>query len=319
MAEANTVATPYTTDAGAVKDRIDTLSKQVADGYKSLPTMQDTIAQRVQAEEGFIQPTAEARGKLIQQLMEHDKVVASTYADKNSATFVEDPMARSRIQNSSEAPLWGSVSALGADIATRRALLGDVISRAVEAKKAELLAQQAEVDNLWKTLGLYQAERERNDKQEALTYQDAGDKIVGLNAKGEIKVTIPKASLADANTKAILDAIRKDPTSKPATTSAPETALSPEEAAKQLAKQAYQNMTAPQKLSFLEGKMNKGIPLSADELSDYTRIKGGNKPVDLSGALKTLDVKLPSPEKKGNLTLGTEGGMKGFSIEGLRF
>lgn len=322
MAEATTVATPYTTDAGAVKDRIDALTKTVSEGYKNIPSVQDTLAKKTYEEEGFIQPTAEARGKMLQTLMEHDKAVAENYANKNSSTFIENPMARSAIQNAQEAPLWGTISSLGSDIATRRALLGDAITRAMEAKKMEMASQQTELDNLWKTLGLYQTQEDKKKEAEKLTYQDAGDKIVGLNAKGQIVVTIPKGTPGDASTQALLDSIKKDSiatksTGTTTTTAGGETTISPEEAAKQALKQKYASMTPAQKKAFLTQKMNSGIPLTTDELNDLTKLNAGqNTGPDLSSALSKLNINPNALTTKPStgLNLGGTSGLSGLNL-----
>jgi len=162
-----TVSPTYTPEGGALQGRIESLTRAVSEGYKMAPTVRESLARSVAAEEGMIEPLAEERGNLISQLFEIDKGLAQKYAAPESEMYIEDPMARERAISGRESALWGALSRLNALIGTRRAMMGDVISRGLDIYTAGLKAQEAELENAWKQLQrIDEAEKEKRRREE---------------------------------------------------------------------------------------------------------------------------------------------------------
>jgi len=210
-----TVSDTYTGDEGALMARQKSLTEAIQQGYKQAPTVQQSLASAVESEEGMIGPLAEERGNIVKALFEHDKNLASRYAEPTSPMYIEDPLARERAVAAPESTLWGALSRLNALIGTRKALLGDVISRGMDIYTAGLKAQEAELENVWKQLErLERKEKEEEDKRRweaeyALKVAELGKKA-GEETEAERKRRITSELAIDVQKGTTLkDAIKK--------------------------------------------------------------------------------------------------------------
>jgi len=144
MADAQT----YTSDAGALQDRIDSITRAVQQGYKDVPNVQKSLADAVSQNEGAVAPLVSDRSGLVQQLFDSDRNLASKYATPGNESYIENPMARESAYAGREGALYGGIDKLNGLIQLRQALLGNAIQRGIELHKAGVAAQEAELNNL---------------------------------------------------------------------------------------------------------------------------------------------------------------------------
>lgn len=274
MAEATTVATPYTSEQGANQDRLTTLANEIQKGYSDLPSMKTQIAQEVSSQEGLLKPLQEDKGKLIQQLFEHDKNYANTYASPTSAQFIENPMARSAGQTASSAPIWGAISNLQSDITSRRAILGDAITNAIEARKAELVGKKTQLDSLTE---IYKQQLAYDLASGELTQVDLGDRIAFVDRFGKEVSSLPKKASEDIL--ALIsktDDLQKTISGLQGGDEASTTVLNPEAISKNpetvIEEVNYGLMNDNDKMIFLRDKRDRGYPLTVEQQADYTRL-----------------------------------------------
>lgn len=179
----------YTGDRGAIQKKLDDLGASYSTSVKNAPVQQQQTGENMMANEGVIQPLAQDRGKLIQQLMEADQGLAQKYGTQGEAGYIEDPMARDRAMSAATAPTYGALSAVNTLIGSRQKVLGDAMDRGMQMYESGLKAKELEINHLYKQLELLDKQEEKTqsqsnwEKEYALKSGEAG--VVKLSTKDQ--------------------------------------------------------------------------------------------------------------------------------------
>jgi len=161
----NPTAQTYTTppaQGGVQADQIQNMADQIAQGYKNVPTVQQSMATAAAAADNVTAPVAQDRGALIDQLFQHDQELNKRYSDPSSDMYMLNPLDRERAINGATTPTWGAISDLSALLGQRRAAVGNTVDKGMQAYNAGLQGQKMNLDTL---MSLYNTQnQQKSDK-----------------------------------------------------------------------------------------------------------------------------------------------------------
>jgi hypothetical protein len=197
MAIQNTVATPYTGAGGVTQDMYDKLASSYTSQVRGAPQVKQQLGEEMMASEGSIEPLAEERSKMIEQLYSADKDLGARYQAPTSEMYIESPLAAQQAISGAEAPMWKGIEKYNTIIGARKAVLGDALNRGMELYNAGLKAKEIELTNMEKTLERLQA---KALAESSMAYQREKDARDQANWEKQFGLESYKAATAGSKT-----------------------------------------------------------------------------------------------------------------------
>lgn len=154
---ATTVSNTYTPAGGPTMGKYQQLAQQYSSAIKGAPALKQAVGETMMATEGAIEPMADERARMVEQLYKADKDLAVRYQSPESSMYIESPLAAQQAISGATAPMWGGIEKMNTMIGSRQKVLGDALSKGMEIHKAGLDAMGTELDNMYKMLALSQS------------------------------------------------------------------------------------------------------------------------------------------------------------------
>jgi len=182
----STIATPYTSDAGAIQSNIDRLSSEVSMDTKNLPTVRQNAANEAIASDKLIPTLNEDKAGLIKQLAGIDTQIADSYANPQGSTYILNPTSREAYATKVTNALLDAINTLTSDVSTRRSLLGSEIDKQLESKKYDIQSKQLDIQALKDKLDRAQKQYREIDTGDKIMIYDQDWNLIKEFKKGKV-------------------------------------------------------------------------------------------------------------------------------------
>ena len=190
-------------DIANIQKALSEKRQEVGQRFASIPNIEAGIRSDLFGGDQTLKSLRGNETDKIKELYNHDKRMAETYANPESASYLADPYAREKALSMQSGATAGELSDIRGNISTRKDVLGDALEKALkllnyglEASKLEYSGLQDELDTAIKLQEIEERRKEKasgnlnKQKKEAEMAQAIAYLMTQTNSRDEAKQDI---------------------------------------------------------------------------------------------------------------------------------
>lgn len=135
-------------DINAIQSALSTKRQEIGQRYADIPNIEAKVRSDLFGGDKTLESLRSNETAKIRELYDHDKRLADTYANPESASYMADPYAREKAIAMQSGATAGEISTIQGQIGKRKDILGDALEKAMKLLSYGLEASKFEYSGL---------------------------------------------------------------------------------------------------------------------------------------------------------------------------